>query len=62
MKHGGGSIIMWGCFSLAGTGKLVDREVTEKTLLGAVKIRSINIKPGLQQNGLDRISASVALS
>jgi len=23
MKHGGGSIIMWGCFSAAGTGGLV---------------------------------------
>jgi hypothetical protein len=23
VKHGGGSIILWGCFSAAGTGKLV---------------------------------------
>ena len=23
VKHGGGSIMLWGCFSLAGTGKLV---------------------------------------
>ena len=23
MKHGGGSIMLWGCFSLEGTGKLV---------------------------------------
>ena len=23
VKHGGGSIMLWGCFSLAGTGKMV---------------------------------------
>lgn len=24
VKHGGGGVIMWGCFISAGTGKLVD--------------------------------------
>jgi hypothetical protein len=23
VKHGGGSIVLWGCFSVAGTGRLV---------------------------------------
>ena len=26
VKHGGGSIMLWGCFSLAGTGALVKKE------------------------------------
>ena len=26
MKHGGGSILLWGCFSAAGTGRLVSFE------------------------------------
>jgi hypothetical protein len=43
VKHGGGSIVLWGCFSMAGTGKLVRikgkmngpkyRKVIDKNLL-----------------------------
>ena len=28
MKYGGGSIMLWGCFSVAGAGRIVRTEVT----------------------------------
>jgi hypothetical protein len=30
VKHGGGSIMLWGCFSVAGTGRLVRKDERRK--------------------------------
>jgi hypothetical protein len=48
VKHGGGSIILWGCYSVAGTGRLVriegkmkgakSREILDENLLQSLTL------------------------
>ena len=52
MKHGGGSIMLWGCFSAAGTGNLVrvekvmKKEQYEKILKGNLKQSAVKVGLG----------------
>ena len=39
VKHGCGSIMLWGCFSVAGTGRLVRNQ--DKTKMNGAKYRDI---------------------
>ena len=48
VKHGGGSIVLWGCFSVAGTGRLVRIEVK----MNAAMYRDI-LDENLLQSALD---------
>ncbi|MGH0130460.1 UNVERIFIED_CONTAM: hypothetical protein FKN15_035187 [Acipenser sinensis] len=60
VKHGGGSIILWGCFSSAGTGKLVRiegkmdgakyRQILEENLFQSAKDLKLGRKFTFQQD------------
>ena len=40
VKHGGGSIMLWRCFSEAGTGRLVKVKITEGKILDENMLQS----------------------
>ena len=64
VKHGGSSIMLWGCLSPAGIGKLVRvlgkmdgakyRTILEENLLESAKKLSLNIQLELQWHCLDQ--------
>jgi len=58
VKHGGSSIMLWGCFSVAGTGRLV----RTKGKMNAAMFRDILVKNLLQSAlGLRQTGATVHL-
>ena len=43
MKHGGGSIMLWGCFAAGGTGALHNIDHEERKLYGYIEVTSQDI-------------------
>ena len=71
VKHGGGSIMMWGCFTSAGTGKLVRiegmmdgaeyREILEENLFQSSRDLRLGRRFTFQQDNDPKHTAKVLL-